>query len=470
MRGQSAWHYRPYRPLDQIRERELPYICRLAPGEEEIALEWFDSGSDGAHALYWRPRGSETAYTRTELTGSEAIIDGLEPHRDYELYVERLDSSGRSVVRLARTGAAVGTVIHYLHPEDEIYAFSGRSLCSPSLVKLPGGALLASMDVFSGGAPQNLTLLYRSDDGGDNWKYVTELFPCFWGKLFVWKNALYMLAHTTEYGSLIIGVSHDEGRTWSAPVTILPGAGSKVARGPHKAPMPVIEAGGRLHTAVDYGSWPTGGHANALLSIDSDADLLVADNWRCTDFLPYDADWKGAAVGKSGGALEGNAVVGPDGQLYNVLRYQMNGCTPSHGKALMLRGNLEEPEAPLNFHGFVDFNGGSNSKFDLLYDEPSGAYWAIVSEIVDDAAPSQRNVLSLAVSQDLQRFSIVKRLLDYRDANPQEVGFQYVSFLIDGDDILYQCRTAMNGARNFHDANYSTFHRIERFRRYSQGL
>ncbi|MFS0725217.1 sialidase family protein [Paenibacillus sp. 1P07SE] len=468
MRGQSAWHYRPYSPLDRISSRTLPYICRLAPGERELALEWFDKGSNGtyAHALYYRLRGADAPYARLELKGAEAVLHGLEPQRDYELYVERLDGSGRSAVRLARTGAAVGAVINYLHPEDEIYAFSGRSLCSPSLVRLPGGALLAAMDVFAGGAPQNLTLLYRSDDDGASWRYVTELFPCFWGKLFVWKDTLYMLAHATEYGDLMIGASHDEGLTWSTPVTILPGAGSKVDRGPHKAPMPVIAAGGRLHTAIDYGSWSTGGHANGLLSIDGEADLLVADNWRCTTFLAYDPGWEGAVAGKCGGGLEGNAVVGVDGALYNVLRYQMNGCEPAYGKALVLRGDLDEPEAPLRFHGIVDFNGGSNSKFDLLYDAPSDAYWSIVSEVVDEATPNQRNVLSLAVSRDLQRFEIVKRLLDYREEDPRQVGFQYVSFLIDGADILYQCRTAMNGARNFHDANYATFHRIADFRRY----
>ena len=32
------------------------------------------------------------------------------------------------------------------------------------------------------------------------------------------------------------------------------------------------------------------------------------------------------------------------------------------------------------------------------------------------------------------------------------------------DDLIYLCRTAMNGAFNFHDANYSTFHRVEQFR------
>ena len=36
--------------------------------------------------------------------------------------------------------------------------------------------------------------------------------------------------------------------------------------------------------------------------------------------------------------------------------------------------------------------------------------------------------------------------------------------LNDGDDILLQVRTAINGARNFHDANDETFHIIRDFR------
>ncbi|MBE6762720.1 MAG: exo-alpha-sialidase, partial [Ruminococcaceae bacterium] len=45
-----------------------------------------------------------------------------------------------------------------------------------------------------------------------------------------------------------------------------------------------------------------------------------------------------------------------------------------------------------------------------------------------------------------------------------KIGFQYVDFEIEGDDIIYLCRTAMNNAHNYHDANYSTFHRIKNFR------
>lgn len=466
MKGQSNWNYHPYSRLNNMEKRILPYICRLAPGKMHIELEWFDQRSSCRHFVCYRLYKSGNPFIRQELYGPRAIISDLREELDYELFIMREDGTGQSDLRLARTGVSVGTVVNYLHPEDEFYAYSGRSLCSPSLVRLPSGTLLASMDVFAGHGPQNLSLLFRSEDGGLTWQYVTDLFPCFWGKLFCHKGELYMLGNTTEYGNLIIGKSADEGRSWSAPVTILPGAGSWTDVGPHKAPMPVMEFKGRLYTGIDYGSWQAGGHSNGLLSIDAEADLMKAENWLCTEFLAYKENWKGAATGKSGGGLEGNAVAGPDGEIYNVLRYQMTGCTPAYGKALVLKGNITAPEAPLTFAWFADFNGGSNSKFDLLYDEKSRAYWAIVSEVLEEEHPAQRNVLSLAVSKDLKNFVIAKRLLNYHQEDPAQVGFQYVSFLIHGEDILYLSRTAMNQARNMHDANYITFHRIENFRQY----
>ena len=117
---------------------------------------------------------------------------------------------------MARCAEAVGTVVNYLHPDDSYYAFSGHALCSPSLVRHPDGHLLASMDVFSGGFPQNLTLIFRSDDDGKTWHYLSELMPCFWGKLFIHKGELYMLSVSTEYGDLLIGKSVDGGKTFSA--------------------------------------------------------------------------------------------------------------------------------------------------------------------------------------------------------------------------------------------------------------
>lgn len=468
MKGQNKWGYQPYTPVNVTYKRRLPHICRLAPGEDYAEFEWLDKGGEGKHFVFWKPVTSTENYSCRELEGQKTKLTGLTAECDYEFYITREKQEEKSDTRIFRTGQAIGTVVNYLHPEDTAFAYSGRYLCSPSLVKLPSGVLLASMDVFVSHGPQNLSFLFRSADNGVTWEYVTDLFPCFWGKLFYHKDALYMLATSTEYGSLLIGKSMDEGYTWSEPVTILPGAGLWTEGGPHKGPMPVVGHEGRLYTAVDYGSWESGGHGNGLLSIDAEADLLVPENWSCTDYLAFYSGWEGAAKGRSGGGLEGNAVAGTDGEIYNVLRYQMAGCEPAFGKALVLKGNKRKAEEPLTFAWFADFNGGSNSKFDLLYDEESRAYWAIVSEVVEEQYPTQRNVLSLAVSWDLRKFQTVKRILDYRREDPAMIGFQYVSFIIDGEDILFLCRSAFNGAHNMHDSNYITFHRIADFRQLTE--
>ncbi|MBP3926885.1 MAG: hypothetical protein J6D13_06885, partial [Clostridium sp.] len=59
---------------------------------------------------------------------------------------------------------------------------------------------------------------------------------------------------------------------------------------------------------------------------------------------------------------------------------------------------------------------------------------------------------------------VVCDLYDFRAEDHRKVGLQYVDFSIEGNDLIYLCRTAMNGANNFHDSNYSTFHRIRNYR------
>ncbi|NLM79193.1 MAG: exo-alpha-sialidase [Ruminococcaceae bacterium] len=465
MRGIDHWQFAPYRPYHQQEEACMPFICRLAPGHDSIELEWFDRGDapDG-HQLCWREREGKWPWRSCACTERVMQLKGLHEDCDYELQVLRRDGSGSSAVRLARTGTVPGQVVNYLHPQDPVYAFSGRALCSPSLLHLPGGALLASMDLFAPNGPQNLTILCRSDDDGLSWHYVTDLFPCYWGTLFWHRERLYMLACSTEYGDLLIGCSLDEGKTWTRPVHLLVGSSSAQAAGWQKTPVPMINHDGRIFMSIDYGAWQEGGHSIGLLSVPEDADLLDPLNWTCSELIAYDPAWPGAPQGKSSGLLEGNMVVAPDGRLLNILRVGLAGCQPSHGLAVALQADSRQVEAPLRFDRFVALPSGSNSKTHILFDEQSGQYIAIGNICVDEATPAQRNVLALQVSSDLENWRIVKLLLDYREDNPAETGFQYISFLFDGPDLCYLSRTALNGARNFHDANYITYHRVHNFR------
>ena len=109
------------------------------------------------------------------------------------------------------------------------------------------------------------------------------------------------------------------------------------------------------------------------------------------------------------------------------------------------------------------------SKFTIRRDPVTGAYLTLSNNNTDPAHPSQRNVLSLHASQDLRHWRHVITLLeDDSGLSPEQsiarIGFQYVDWQFDGDDIIYVVRAAYRGAHNFHDANHIVFARIENFR------
>ncbi len=456
MNCNSTWSMPRYQP--PVCKNAI-YIKQIIPSSQSVYLNF--SGGCSKTTAFYRQKGSEEAW-RTKLCEDECVeLDCLTEGLDYEFYLA--DGISESAVGYARTGFVPGTVVNYLHADDPKYSFSGQYLCTPSLLKHPDGYLLASMDVFGRKTPQNLTLIFRSDDNGAHWYHYSELFPCFWGTLFYHRGDVYMLAVSTEHGDLLIGRSTDGGKTFGTPTVLGRGSCHTEVPGWHKSGMPIIEHKGRLWTAIDYGAHKTGGYANSLLSVAVDADLLDAASWSITDLLCYNPLWQGAVKGDARGFLEGNAVVSPSGDLCNFLRYSTDKGTPNHGFAGVLKGTAEDPKKQLTFHKFVPFPGNL-SKFDIRKDEKTGMYFAIVSRIYDGNNVRARNLLSLITSPDLEEWTVLCDLLDYSAHDAQYVGFQYVSFCFDGDDILYLSRSAFNGAKSYHDNNYVTFHKICNFR------
>jgi hypothetical protein len=194
--------------------------------------------------------------------------------------------------------------------------------------------------------------------------------------------------------------------------------------------------------------------------------LLDRASWTVTPFLAYDHRWPGTIRGGKPSLLEGNVVVTPEGKLVNLLRYHTKEGEPAYGKAIMLNVNDEDPGAPLTFGKVIDFHGNM-SKFTVYYDGESRRYWSLVNRVTSSNV-SQRNILTLVSSANLEDWEIERDVLDYEHNGwPEDgtkVGFQYADWIFAGDDILAVSRTAINGAYNYHNANYLTFHRIERFR------
>ena len=466
MRGQDRWNYKPYKDLIHLDERLLPMVSRVAPGEDRITFEWYDNGDDGPHEVFYR-LADEGEWRCRPLNASPAVLEGLMPDRDHEFYISRQDGTAKSVRKYARTGFYPGTIICYIHPrQHEIEPF-GSCPSSPTLCRLPSGALLSGCDIWSQYGYSDVAQLFRSDDEGQSWRYVTDLCPCIWPKLFVHRGKLYALSCASVYGDLQITCSEDEGETWSAPRAIMHGFGF-TEFGPHKAPVPVVEHKGRLYTSVEFGSWKMGDHQSTLLSIDADADLMQPENWQFGPLLKVDPSWPGVPQHLACGYIEGNAVVGPDDRVYNMLRFDY----PGTGKACLLRAG-EGPEDRQVFEAVVDCPVGANSKFEVQRDPVTGKYIAIGTEQLPEITRAdgsflsqQRLLLSMAVSDDLRSWKIVHRLFDYRGEDPEKVGFQYPSWLFSGDDIYVQTRLAFNGADTYHNGNCEIFSVVRNFRQY----
>ncbi len=460
MQGKRFWNERPHRSL--FDDPTALSITRLAPGEATLTLSWIDPKEEGEYLLEWRAWYANDGWTGMRVTGYEATITGLTPYREYDVRVKRLNGES-SEVRFFRPAPIKGTVINYLHPHDERYDFSGRALCSPNLIKLPSGKLLASMDVYKGMGAQNLSLLFKSTDRGETWQYVCDMYPLFWGGMFLHGGRLYMMGCNTEFGDMIIGASDDEGETWTAPVTLFAGACTVAGEGFEQSPMPVVTHNGRIYVSIEYAGRELGRHP-CMLSASCDSDLLDPASWHVTKPYRADDDLLGMPGVRMECLIEGNPYITPAGELCVMYRIDADGTGVLNGRAVILKVNTEDPDGAMTLHKIIDMPVGYRSKFMLRHDEVSGRYIAIGNLPTTNERYQQRNILVLLSSEDGEHWTVHHRIIDGEHEEVFEVGYQYPSFLFDGDDILLQVRTATNGAGNFHDANYSVFHIIHNFR------
>jgi hypothetical protein len=347
---------------------------------------------------------------------------------------------------------------------------SGIFIGSPSLAVLTNGHYVASHDEFGPKSTEHtsaISRIFRSEDRGQNWKQIAKIDGQFWSTLFIQRGVLYLLGTHKHHGNAIIRRSTDGGATWTTPNG--PDSGLLRADGEyHCAPVPVLEQAGRLWRAMERRNPPRGWgitYCAGMLSAPVDADLLNRANWTFSNFLAGSTNWLN---GNFGGWLEGNAVLAPDGRVLDILRVDTKGYPE---KAARVRISPDGTSASFDpTSGFVDFPGGAK-KFTIRHDPKSGLYWSLATVVPEQlrtaAKPaSVRNTLALVSSADLRDWSIRCYLLHHGDSSKH--GFQYVDWLFEGEDLLALCRTAFDddqgGARNFHDANFLTFHRWQNFR------
>jgi len=352
-----------------------------------------------------------------------------------------------------------GVVIDYIPASTQTY------VGSPSIAIPPDGSYLASHDVFGPRSGKRITRVFRSTDKGRTWSRQAELDGQWWSGLFVHKGGLYLMGVSRSYGNVVIRRSKDSGKTWTSPKDAATGLLLTGARY-HTSSMPILVSGGRIWRTMEdnTGRWGSGFRA-FMMSAPVDSDLLKASSWTSSNRLASNAKWMG---GKFGGWLEGNAVLTPGRKIVNILRVHCPGGEKAAAVSISDDGKTAsfDPEA-----GIIDFPGGSK-KFNIRFDAETKLYWSLTNAVLDkyrgkNRADRTRNVLALTFSPDLKRWAIRSIVLQHPDTH--KVGFQYVDWLFDGDDLVTAIRMAhpdgLGGANNSHDANYLAFYRVKNFRK-----
>ncbi len=306
---------------------------------------------------------------------------------------------------------------------------------------------------------ETVTVIKKSTDEGKTWTEVASLPHIRWGGMFEVNGTIYMSGTNGQEKAVSIyrfredmsydAAHFDFGCGWTSPNTVL-------------------IHDGRIYQAL----------GTAAISAPIDADLLKRESWTVSSSLKpiLTQEWflreSGEPEAKRFTVMEGNMLLGPDGKVYNIMRIESQ---PAAGYAAML-----EVSADGTTYSAVDACNSllhfptSVSKFVIRQDPKTGRYYSLTSVKTIPYFGDQRSILSLVWSDDLFEWHTAEILLVDREMmNPvcsaYAHSFQYVDFVIDGDEILMAVREAAGRTNIWHDGTHITFYRIRNFRTLTEG-
>ncbi len=306
---------------------------------------------------------------------------------------------------------------------------------------------------ITGGWTQNTCTLKikKSEDGGKSWKDVGTVENLQWASMIAVNNTIYLMGNRFvkggEGGAMIAKVNSD-GTVSSALINTVSGIGGG-------GPGAMIVHDGKVFKAYN----------KKVVYASVSSNLLDPANWNASNAL--------SDVITTTGVCEGNLVV-MNGEIYNIMRVDNQKITTlENGHAVIAKlvndgngGYIYQAVDGVGESGLIEFPT-SWTKFAIRYDAASRTYLALSNIKTDKSAINrQRSVLCLATSTDLIHWTIKEYVLvDRQMMNPvcsaSAHGFQYVDFVIDGDDLIMAVREASGRTALYHDGNYTTFYRIE---------
>jgi hypothetical protein len=424
--------------------------------------------------------------------------------------------------RIKPIGQKYSTVFESPDPKT-VYCYS------PGIAVLPGGRLIATLDLGGGGVDSldgikaNKRIaefrfqgkIFTSDDKGLTWTFRTN-YPGLHARPFFAGNNVYVLGHDDD---LMILKSADLGETWSSPVQLTSGQVW------HQAPSNVHYANGCVYLVMerrithDITYWRVGELAPVLMRGKTNDDLTDLKNWTFAGELSFrnlipnvetdpEIDYFGVPFFPCpyprGSVIAGRRKCAPMGWLEsNVVQFTdnthywhdpsdrtfhlwMRAHTGGTGYACMAKvvekgetAGTGEMETMLETVPsgkkilYVPCPGGHN-KFHVVYDDKSRLFWLTSVQSRDsmcrvECLPPERYDLPNNERRRLQlHFS--RNMIDWcfaglvAEGEIEAASRHYASMVIDGDDLCILSRSGDKNARDPHNGNLITFHKIPEFR------
>ncbi len=383
---------------------------------------------------------------------------------------------------------------------ENVYAFS------PGILVLPTGRLIATMD-FSGPGVKDFPnavhfyktsdrwqsgRVFASDDDGKTWVKKAEI-PMLIMRPFLAGNSLYLIGASPDLG---VARSDDWGETWTEVTHFSEGQTW------HQAPSNVWYKDNYVYLVFEHEtdlshSWPMDGIAPVLLRGDVRRDLTKRENWTFASELVFNREISEDGIlefgipfrqnGPKVGWLETQVVqllkeddvfFDPTGHTFHLFMRTSTG-RPWVGAILKVLekedGTMETmfETAPSGKRMiFTCIPGGGESKFHIIYDEKTKTYWMITNQFINTMLDLNKLTARQAHGYDRSRLVLYYsyNCFDWIFAGVVAVGktlFEarsYASIAIEGDDMLVLSRSGDENAKNGHDTNMITFHKVKDFR------
>lgn len=397
---------------------------------------------------------------------------------------------------------------------------------TPAIARLKSGRLVAAYErggkIRLTGEPWAFIL--TSDDGGQTWtqRHAVRISHA---RLFVAGGAVYYLGHAgplwgdgagERADDLSICRSTDDGGTWSKSVPLTTGQMW------HATATNVWHAKGNVYLVMErrgareITGWCVGELMPVLMRAREDADLTRRENWTFASELMFadlvpgyrenraEFDYHGIPFYPQAyptytlpGPNRGDAPMGwletnvvqvldpkhywydPAGRTFHLL---MRGHTGGSGYAALAKV-VENADGTMTTMLETVPSGrkvlwlampGGHLRIHVLYDEVTQLYWLLGSQATDsmtraELLPDDRyNLPNNERHRLVLHFS--RNLVDWCFAGVVAIGASakqsrnYACMDIDGDDLVITSRSGDEQARNAHDTNLITFHRVKDFR------